>query len=271
MPSIVDLSVIPSGTGVSARCEFEGYEADSGYSMNLYLNQVKEDGEVTGITLKGVFPPPDGCGVEITGGEAVEPGIYRATLVFDRMDGGPLQVDRFKNSPWYDVARSGDGYVVTLHRDQENADPEVGNESDAPEHFSCDHSQAIWQVEKEADPDRDAILAGVCTRCGEVLSYSFVPNSAYAAFLADAIYSIQNASAGEAFIETERWISFNQEVFDAIEAQPEVAVTVRYRYEGRHYEVTIPAGADVRGLTDENGFCGFRYLDHVFGGKEIVD
>ena len=43
-PSILDLSVITSGSGVSAKCEFEGYEPDGGYSMELYLNRVHEDG-----------------------------------------------------------------------------------------------------------------------------------------------------------------------------------------------------------------------------------
>ena len=43
-PSILDLSVIPWGSGVSAKCEFEGYEPDGGYSMELYLNRVHEDG-----------------------------------------------------------------------------------------------------------------------------------------------------------------------------------------------------------------------------------
>ena len=51
----MDLSVIPSGSGVSAKCEFEGYEPDGGYSMELYLNRVHEDGAVAEIALKGIF------------------------------------------------------------------------------------------------------------------------------------------------------------------------------------------------------------------------
>ena len=40
---------------------------------------------------------------------------------------------------------------------------------------------------------------------------------------------------------------------------------------GQKYEVTIPAGSDIVSLLDENGYVGFRYLDAVFGGKEITE
>lgn len=329
-PSVLDLSVIPSGTGVSARCEFAGYEADSGYSMALYLNQVKEDGAVIEIALKAIFPPNGGAGVEVTADEPVEPGIYKATLVMDRTDGGTIQVDNFRNSRLYDVIKNGDSYLITPYQEPEEEpgqgeeqepgeepgagseqepgeEPDAGNEQEPDEkpgaggeqepsgdpkpeeppqvkpqelsgeeqfgsgQASCSHATVSYRMIKKANPDQDAMLAGECDNCGEVLSYSFVPNSAFAAFLEDAVREIQSTQTGEAAIETERWVSFHQSVFDAIAMRPDVAVTVRYRYGGRRYEVTIPAGAEVSGLTDENGFCGFRYLDQVFGGRELVD
>ena len=335
-PSILDLSVVPSGAGVSARCEFEGYEAGGGYSMELYLNQVKADGTEIEITLKGIFPPTNGAGIEITEGEAVEPGIYKATLVVNRTDGDMMPVDNFRNSLLYNVTRDGESYVVTPYQEP-GEEPGAGNESepdeepgtgnepepddepgtgnepepgegleagneqkpgngsdlgdepeigDMPEEkpqepfaeersgseqASCSHSTVHYRIVNRANPNQDAVLAGECDNCGEVLSYSFVPNSAYAAFLEEAAGAIQNAQTGEVVIETERWISFNQSVFDAMAMRPEVSVTVRYRYGGSRYEVTIPAGAEVSGLADENGFCGFRHLDQVFGGKEIAD
>lgn len=340
-PSILDLSVVPSGAGVSARCEFEGYEADGGYSMELYLNQVKADGTEIEITLKGIFPPTNGAGIEITEGEAVESGIYKATLVVNRTDGDMMPVDNFRNSLLYDVTKDGESYIVTPYQEPVNKpepddesesgnetepdnepeagnepepdnesesgnepkpgeepgtgnEPEPGNESepedeleteDSPEikvqesiekaqtvseQASCSHSLVHYRIVNRANPNQDAVLAGECDNCGEVLSYSFVPNSAYAAFLEEAAGAVQNAQTGEVVIETERWISFNQSVFDAIALRPEVAVTVRYRYGGSRYEVTIPAGAEMGELTDENGFCGFRHLDQVFGGKEIA-
>ena len=297
-PSIVDLSVIPSGEGVSASCEFGSYGTDSGYSMDLYLNQVREDGSVAEIAMKWIAPTADGQGVAITDEKQVEPGIYKATLVLDGEEGGAAQVNDFRNSQLYDVSIVDGRYVVTLHQEGEEEPepedkPEVGEKpepGDEPEvderpevdsgtgqkerpkeeqDFSCRHS-VVYRIVKAANPDEDAVLSGECSKCQEVLSYSFVPNSAYAAFLEAAVYAIQNAQEGEVLIETERWISFNQPVFDVIANRPEVSVTVRYRYEGKQYEVTIPAGADINGLTDENGFCGFRHLDQIFGGREIA-
>lgn len=127
-PSVLDLSVIPSGAGVSAKCEFEGYEADGGYSMELYLNQVREDGTVIEIALKGILPPNGGAGMEITEGEPVETGVYKATLVMDRTDGGMLQVDNFRNSVLYDVIKTENGYVVTPYQDPIE-EPGAGDES----------------------------------------------------------------------------------------------------------------------------------------------
>lgn len=290
--SIRDLSVIPSGEGVSARCEFEGYTAGSGYSMELYLCQVMEDETVREIARRGILPSADGSGVEITREEPVEPGVYRATLVMDRTDGGMLPVDNFSNSILYDVIRNDNGYVVTP-RQEETEEPEPDDETEAvPEQpsgeapeirdesgfeenagekgYPCSHS-AVYRIVERANPDRDAVLAGECEKCGEVLSYAFVPNSAYAAFLEVSARAIQNAQTDEIIIETQRWVSFNRSVFEAMAMRPELSVTVRYRYNGKRYEVTIPAGVEVNDLTDENGFCGFRYLDQVFGGREISD
>lgn len=98
-----------------------------------------------------------------------------------------------------------------------------------------------------------------------------MPNSAYAAFLESAACAILNAQDEETVVETERWLSFNQTVFDDMAQRPELTVRVRYRYKGKRYEVTVPAGAELSGLTDESGFCGFRYLDQVFKGKEIAE
>lgn len=292
-PSVLDLSVIPSGAGVSAKCEFEGYEADGGYSMELYLNQVREDGTVIEIALKGILPPNGGAGMEITEGEPVETGVYKATLVMDRTDGGMLQVDNFRNSVLYDVIKTENGYVVTPYQEP-IGEPGAGDESgtgnehepenepkpeDEPvaggqngsDQDNCSHSTVSYRIVKTATPDQDSVLAGECSRCGEVLSYSFVPNSAYAAFLESAACAIRNAQGEETVVETERWLSFNQAVFDAMAQRPELTVRVRYRYKGKRYEVTVPAGAELSGLTDENGFCGFRYLEQVFMGKEIAE
>lgn len=272
----MDLSVIPWGSGVSAKCEFEGYEPDAGYSMELYLNRVQEDGAVAEIALKGIFVPGGGAGMEITEEKQVEPGVYKATLVLDRTDGGMPAVDNFRNSPLYDVIRNGDSYMVLPHQEPDHR-PETGLQEPAGEErddsgqCSCSHSTVSYRVVEKANPEKDAVQVGECDNCGEVLSYSFVPNSAYAAFLEAVIQTIQDTQSGEAVIETERWISFNRTVLEEIAGKPQTALTIRYRYDGKRYEVTIPPGAEVNELADENGFCGFRYLDQVFGGKESAE
>ena len=76
---------------------------------------------------------------------------------------------------------------------------------------------------------------------------------------------------GKVVIDTEDWYCFNKTLAEKIADRKDVAVTINYKYQGKKYEVTIPAGSDVVSLLDENGFVGFRYLDAVFGGREITE
>lgn len=71
-------------------------------------------------------------------------------------------------------------------------------------------------------------------------------------------------------IDTNCWVSFHKSIYMAITARPDLTVTINYKYQGKFYTVTIPAGADVMSLVNEEGFCGFRNLDAAFGGSEIV-
>ncbi len=76
---------------------------------------------------------------------------------------------------------------------------------------------------------------------------------------------------GKVMINTEDWYCFNKTLAEKIADRKDVAVTITYKYQGKKYEVTIPAGSDIVSLLDENGFVGFRYLDAVFGGREITE
>lgn len=271
-PSIVDLRVTASGDGVSAECEFTGYDSDSGYSMELYLNVVNPDQSVG--TVSGRDMPPaaadGGAGTISTEGCHVESGVYKVTLALQRDDGINPPVIRFRNSALYDVTRQEDGYVISLHKEPaQDSEDESRNEKPGSHDYGCSHSGITYDVVREADAEHDALLAGQCGVCGGILSYSDVPNTAYAAFLRNAAETIQNAQPGEVTITTRLWVSFDRKVLETIARRPDVSVTVNYRYKGEDYSVTVPAGADVSGLADENGFCGFRYLDGIFGGIEI--
>ena len=95
------------------------------------------------------------------------------------------------------------------------------------------------------------------------------PVSAYTYFIKDTVKAIEQASGAELTISTDRWVSFDKSVFDALAKKPELALTINYEYNHGKYTVTIPAGADLSALCNEEGFCGFRYLDAQFGGKAL--
>ena len=269
-PEIIDLSVTASENGVSAKCEFTGYDSGSGYSMELYLNAVNPDQTVGTVSGRYVPPADNGTGNVSTEGSHVESGIYKVTLAMQKDDGVNPPSIQFRNSALYDVVRQGEGYIVSLHQEMaEVPEAEGGDEKLGSHDYGCSHSGITYDVAREADAEHDALLAGQCGKCGQVLSYSDVPNTAYAAFLKDTAEAIQNAQPGEVVITTSLWVSFDRRVFDAISLRPDVSVTVNYKYDGADCTVTVPAGADVSGLVDENGFCGFRYLDMVFGGEEL--
>ncbi len=93
----------------------------------------------------------------------------------------------------------------------------------------------------------------------------------YYAFNKDNIELIKKAELNSVLvINTNSWVSFHKSVYMAISARPDLGVTINYRYQGKYYTVTIPAGADVMSLVNEEGFCGFRNLDAAYGGSEVV-
>ena len=126
-------------------------------------------------------------------------------------------------------------------------------------------------VIQEATVNQDGQTVRQCSICGAVEPGSRVKVSGYNVFIKDTIASIEKASGKELTINTDRWVSFNEKVFDVLEKKSELALTINYVYNHKKYRVTIPAGADLNGLCNEEGFCGFRYLDLVFGGRENTE
>lgn len=115
------------------------------------------------------------------------------------------------------------------------------------------------------------VLAYECTNCGRVTDYMKEPNSAFAQFNKESITSIETAQKNAAVtLDTDIWNSFQGSVLSALSSRPDITLVIKYRYEGKRYTVTIPAGSDVLSLIDENGYCGFRTLDSWFGGSELT-
>ena len=58
-------------------------------------------------------------------------------------------------------------------------------------------------------------------------------------------------------------------VLDALAGRPDVTLKLKFRekgYKGGNIiKVTIPAGANIPALKDENGYCGFANLVRNFG------
>lgn len=76
---------------------------------------------------------------------------------------------------------------------------------------------------------------------------------------------------GKVVIDTKDWYCFNRTLAEKVTSMKDITVTIKYKYQGKKYEVTIPAGSDIVSLLGETGFVGFRYLDLVFGGREITE
>lgn len=65
------------------------------------------------------------------------------------------------------------------------------------------------------------------------------------------------------------WFSLSKRALSALKSSPNTSLTILYRYGGKKYSFTIPAGFDFDQLQDFNGWYGFMYLKMVFGGHEI--
>lgn len=259
-PLVTQLQVAVSedGAQLMAQCAYQNYDDQSGCVMTLYLYQVGAEDQMSIAAYKKISSKGEGKETAIAA--SAEDGIYLASVGMDYGE----RVIQINSEHYYRVTRSGGKVEITKVPDggqKETPDKERIRESD-----TCRHDLADELV-RPATAEQDALMAKQCTICGAVLDYTEVPNSAYAAFQQETIAAIQNAGADAVIISTQRWNSFHQSVLKAISLRPDVEVIIRYRYQGKQYEVTIPAGAEVGTLADENGFCGFRYLNLIFDEK----
>ncbi len=142
-----------------------------------------------------------------------------------------------------------------------------GTEESSNYQPACNHRTESVLV-SSATASSDAVAISKCVKCGAVLSYEKVANSAYHTFLKETADAIANAQQPTVVIDAKMWVSFDRTVFEAIKSRPDVSVTVNYSYEGQKYVLQIPAGVNVDTLMDENGFGGFRYIDKVLSTKD---
>lgn len=141
-----------------------------------------------------------------------------------------------------------------------------GTQGSSKNDVVCNHVGESTLV-SEATATGDAVQMYKCAKCGAVLGYEVVPNSAVATFISETADAIRNAKQTEVVIDTKIWTCFNRTVFEAMKSRPDVTVTVNYIYKGNPYVLSIPAGTNVDLLMDENGYGGFRYIDAVLNAK----
>lgn len=248
-PTIGNLTVAKTtdGNGVIAQCSYQHYSDQSGCEMRLYLYKIENDTTIIQTQKRLSYAEQ---GNESTIALQVEEGIYLAAVT---MDYG-TNIRQYSSEHYYKVRKVDGKYEVTEEHD--------GTDGQVVEAEACSHRMDYAMV-KQATPTSDSVLAYECVICGAVLDYVEVPNSAYAAFLKEAADAITNAQTNEVIVSTDRWMSFNRNVFDAMKNRADVTVIVNYQYQGEKYQVIIPAGTDVNNLMDENGFGGFRHIEDI--------
>ena len=134
----------------------------------------------------------------------------------------------------------------------------------APESVAHTHDFQPVTVQ-EASETQDEVRQLKCV-CGVVSKTFIVPGSSLRAFIERVVKDITDAPKDAVVtVDTKIWTCYNKEVMDALSRRTDVTLVTNYRYNHVDYTVTIPAGYDVAGLLDENGYCGFRYLDQIFG------
>ncbi|NBJ92726.1 hypothetical protein [Parablautia muri] len=264
-PVISDLKVSESGDGqgIMAQCSYQNYNDQSGCEMTLYLYRKEETGQISILARQKLSYAVSGTGS--TSVYQAQEGVYFASV---GMNYGSEAVQTYSQS-YYSV-KIKDGKVEVTEISETDGDENTGSQNKAPKSggeesksTACQHNLE-YKWERQATAGQDGLLAYQCTICGDVIDYKEAPNSAFSVFLKETAEKIKGAQAKEVVIDTDRWMSFDRTVLEALESRRDVAVDLYYQYQGQRYSVRIPAGEDVSGLADENGYCGFLYLRQVF-------
>lgn len=261
--AVTELQVAASDDNrqIMAQCRYQNHDAQSGCIMTLYLYQIRPDDQASIVAYKTI--PYAEMGEDSTVPVSVEDGLYLASVGMN-YNGMVKQI----NSEHYYQVKNSDGKVEVTELEEPDQSEDLSHKAEESRH-TCSHDSLYYEAVRPATAESDGVQACLCTVCGEIIRYEEIPNSAYASFQQEAIDAIRNAEAEEVIIHTDRWVSFHRTVMEAISEKQNLKVIVRYTYQGKKYEVTIPGGEDVNALVDENGFCGFRYLDQIFDGTPL--
>ncbi len=270
MIQVSGISVIAKEDGICADCIYSNFDS-SVCMVQLYLE--KQNGTEA---IPVVYRNLSDTGEEEQKAETEicreGTGIYRAVLLTRAQ--GEATVVRFRDSGWYEAVDMGDHYEVRPYvpgNGENTASGREGSGEEPEENIgsTCEH-KLVRELYEPATPQRDEVFCESCELCGQVIAYGDIPNTAYVSFLNRVAGMIREAQPAEqVIVDTDRWISFDKRVLDAIKERADVSILIRYRDQGEEHQVLLPAGVDVSSLGDENGFCGFRYLSQIF--REKID
>ena len=132
----------------------------------------------------------------------------------------------------------------------------------------CSDSEYEWEICRSATETTDGEMRYQCKVCGNI-KYT-VPISAYYQFNANTVDKIKNAGRGATLVvDTPVFISFHEMVKDELTARPDVNLVVNYQYQGKGYQMLIPAGSaeQLTELFGTSKFCGFRNMSGTFATK----
>lgn len=125
---------------------------------------------------------------------------------------------------------------------------------------ACDHDYE-WVEDTAATADSDAKFVHKCKKCGNIDMRMTEANSAYVQFLRESADKITKAKANATVkIEAKNWSSFQRTIMDALSKRPDVTLVIEYTDAGVRRQITIPAGTDLTGFIDDNGYTGFDFL-----------
>ena len=128
----------------------------------------------------------------------------------------------------------------------------------APETSAAPSEPTVEEVVKTPENDHNRIMEITISYVNNALS---LINRA----MADGNSAMAEALRAEGVtVDTGVRYSFNLNVYEQIE-NAGIPVTLIFRYHGVTWKVTIPAGAKVTALCDENGWCGFLNLVAHYG------
>lgn len=125
----------------------------------------------------------------------------------------------------------------------------------------------VWQTITEPTEYTDGMEGYVCTICGATKDTVTLPSAGV--FMKNRYKQIEDAKAGETVVlEMGPWHSLSKGFMEEIAKRRDVTFVIHFIYEGKKYEVVIPAGRPLV-LDPSINWYGPLKQNEMFGMKEI--